>query len=103
MQLLLLLAMLTVADAWGQPVMLKHGLAVSRASAAARMALRDGLSAGWLGANCPPKAEAEERLGVAVSTDESLWDDNDFTPYVDEGREWRQASHRAPHVSASSL
>lgn len=90
----LLLTMLTMADAWRQPAVVYHGYALSRASATTCMALPDGRSAGWLQANCPPKAEAEERLGVTVSTDESLWDDNDFTPYVDEEREWRQASHR---------
>jgi len=56
------------------------------------MALPAGLDAGWLDANCPPREEAEQRLDVKVSKDETLWEENDFMAYVDDQREWRQVS-----------
>jgi len=76
---------LSTATAWHTTVVRP----AIRARANARLALPPG---GWLDQNCPPKAEAEEGLGVTISTDESLWEDNDFAPYVDAQREWMQVS-----------
>ena len=83
--------LLNVANAWHTPMTIRPTTRASRLGGV-RLALPTGVSNGWLDQNCPPQAEAEKLLGVTISTDESLWEDNDFTPYIDEQREWTQVS-----------
>ena len=49
------------------------------------------VSDGFLVLGYEEKAEAEQALGVVVSSDESLWEANAFAPYS-QGGEWKQKS-----------
>ena len=80
---------LTLAAAWhgAQPAL--RGACRSRA--AVMLPPNGVVTDGFLVVGYEEKAEAEEALGVVVSTDESLWDENAFAPYS-QGGEWKQKS-----------
>lgn len=44
---------------------------------------------GFLGDDAK-RAEVEEAFDIKLSTDETLWEENEFMKYVDEEREWTQ-------------